>query len=188
MNHRALGFFGTMSDECLPANEKTFCCRRVLLPRINSLYLFLSGRTLINLNTKLKQLGISLLLILSLLGSTVSACVCSHHSQKPAEALEQSTCPLHQKAADKSESIEQNFANSCLVNESDCFCSEQLQRSIVKSEPLKLHKQAVATAELPVIAEPNFGYSHLLSAYRFPDLISRNPAFCLINPRGPPRA
>jgi hypothetical protein len=93
---------------------------------------------------RLKQFAISLLAVLSLFASSVSACACSHHQGKP--QTETSSC--HEHAAQTTAG--QNHVGSwsetvkTTISETVCVCLQPSPKVSAKSENLKVEKHRAA--------------------------------------------
>lgn len=91
---------------------------------------------------KSKQIAVGLLIVLSLLVSSVAACVCSHHAEKI--ETEVSSCHGNSETVQETTSVEKV---SELDSNDECFCIQPAPRIFSKSETLKIEKPA---AILPV--------------------------------------
>lgn len=86
---------------------------------------------------KSKQIAVGLLIVLSLFVSSVSACVCSHHTEKIETKV--SSCHGHSETTQE--------RTSELDSNDECFCIQPAPRIFSKSETIKFEKQ---TAVLPL--------------------------------------
>ena len=98
---------------------------------------------------RIKQIGLTLCLMASLLVGSVSACTCVHH-----EADAQPQVPLcHQHSAgaeieDHRDSAVEN-TSFCVAADDDCICAEGAQKIAAKSESTNLERHgAIAVVEL----------------------------------------
>jgi len=94
---------------------------------------------------KSKQIAVGFLIVLSLFVSSVSACVCSHHTEKA--ETEVSSCHEHSETAPAANSLENGFQ---LDSNDECFCAQPAPRVFSKSETIKFEKQAVVLSLSPV--------------------------------------
>jgi hypothetical protein len=88
---------------------------------------------------KLKQIAIAVLIVLSLLVSSVSACVCSHHVEKT--AFKTASCHEHSEKKQEANSSEnvKNFDSN-----DECSCVQPAPGIFSKSETIKIEKQTSA--------------------------------------------
>jgi hypothetical protein len=107
---------------------------------------------------KSKQIAVGFLIVLSLLVSSVAACVCSHHAEK-VETLN-SSCHAHSQAKQETASPEKV---SRLDSNDDCHCIQPAPRAFSKSETIKFAKQ---TAVLPVSQVEIKAVSQIISGAR----------------------
>ncbi len=119
-----------------------------------SLYFHYAARRLAEAdmkNAKLKQFAISLLALLSLFASASAACACSHHQAKqetdsPA-ASAASSCHEHSEetkpAEDSNAAVSPETAEAKAFG-GGCVCFQTAPKIFVKSETVKIKKQATA--------------------------------------------
>jgi hypothetical protein len=128
---------------------------------------------------RLRQVVIGILAVLSLSITSVAACACSHHHEKPKE---QSSChgtgqKPHKPAADAPQA---NFLNE------SCVCVRSAVKELAKAEVFKLKKHQTAFAA-SVDVQP-LRFSSLL----LPDSVAEASAFhsgvslAAASSRGPP--
>lgn len=123
--------------------------------------------------SKLKQFAISLLVVLSLFASSVSACACSHDSIQSAagEHCQPPSQHLHEAKDDAphshGEAAEHHHADSAetknvspVLSEKECCCIKPAPKVFAKSETVKTEKQfakisSSASVEINVIVQIN---------------------------------
>jgi hypothetical protein len=98
--------------------------------------------------TRIGQILICLVAILSLAATTASACTCDHHQHETVKA-EEPSCHSHASAHSEAGPADLDEENCCLASGSDCVCADTRPRAFAKSEGLKLQKHFT-----PVPAEP----------------------------------
>ncbi|MCD9189340.1 MAG: hypothetical protein LUM44_23185 [Pyrinomonadaceae bacterium] len=93
---------------------------------------------------KIKQFSVSILVVLSLFVSSISACYCAHHAEKA--ELETPSCHGKTHEAEKQDDAAQtNDADSFNVS---CECStEAAPKVFAKSENVKIEKQTAKLAD-----------------------------------------
>jgi hypothetical protein len=89
---------------------------------------------------KSKQITVGFLIVLSLLVSSVAACVCTHHAEKA--ETQNSSCHEHAETAQKTDSPEKV---SALDSNDECHCIQPAPRVFSKSETIKFEKQAAVS-------------------------------------------
>ena len=101
-------------------------------------------------NQRLKQIGLSLCVVLSLLISSVAACACSHHQEFE---IVKTSCHEHSEMTmtmdvppqtEQAEAIQNTFTENL-----NCSCVQSAPKVFSKSELAKIEKQAAKNA--PVI-------------------------------------
>jgi hypothetical protein len=96
-------------------------------------------------NQRLKQFTVSLLVVLSLFVSSVSACTCAHHQEKVEADV--SSCHQHSPKAE----AEQQFGTNpfekiqSVISETECCCIQPAPKVVAKSESIKIDKQILAS-------------------------------------------
>jgi hypothetical protein len=95
----------------------------------------------------IKQFILILCCVLSLFASSVSACTCSHHHEKP--KIEAETCHGHSEDTKVKPNQDTNSSETIqtTIYEGECFCIQPAPKLIAKSEKVKIEKQQ--TAVLP---------------------------------------
>jgi len=114
----------------------------VAMVRLNS-----SGKLKIMLREikKSKQITVGFLIVLSLLVSSIAACVCSHHAEKVETKV--SSCHDHAEAKQETASPEKV---SQFDSNDECNCIQPAPRIFAKSETIKFEKQAAVLPLSPV--------------------------------------
>lgn len=95
-------------------------------------------------SVKLKQFAVSLLAILSLFASSVSACACSHHQEKP--EVSPASCHGHPAETKTGQNHGGKSSESIIttVSEPGCFCLQPAPKVVAKSENIKVKKHVAA--------------------------------------------
>lgn len=105
-----------------------------------------------------KQLTLSLLAILSLFASTVSACSCSHHQGKAEIQIDFSASSCHEHHPTKSETDDEaaaeNFENASFSSES-CVCYQTAPKVFAKAETIKVEKNSSIAAVTSALWKQN---------------------------------
>lgn len=93
---------------------------------------------------KIKQFSVSILIVLSLFVSSISACCCSHHEKKA--EIETPSCHGKTHEAEKqNDAVETNDADFFNV---PCECSSEFAPKVfAKSENVKIEKQTAKLAD-----------------------------------------
>ena len=102
-------------------------------------------------SVRLKQFAVSLLAILSLFASSVSACACSHHQEK--QETETASCHEHSAETKPEQILDDNSSEivKANVSEAGCVCFQTAPKVVVKSENVKVEKHAATIPSvLPV--------------------------------------
>ena len=102
---------------------------------------------------KLKQFAFSLLAVLSLFVSAVSACDCSHHQAKQ-ETEAPASCHEHSIKTEQSSDVDATQTNATAISENACVCFQTAPRAFAKAETVKFGKQAAAVAAVSLSAPP----------------------------------
>ena len=91
-----------------------------------------------------KQFVLIFCCMLSLFVSSVSACACSHHQEKP--KTEVTSCHGHTEEANAESSRDNNSSETIqtIISEGKCFCIQSSPKVIAKSEKVKIEKQQIA--------------------------------------------
>jgi hypothetical protein len=94
-------------------------------------------------NVKYRQYAASLLAIMSLFASSITACACSHHTETT--EIEASSCHSHNAAQKSEHSHHEDSAETIQTNisEDECVCFESAPKTFAKSENIKIEKQAL---------------------------------------------
>ena len=95
---------------------------------------------------KLKQFVISLLAMLSLFVSAVSACTCSHHQAK--QEIETPACHEHSAKIVKNHDADTTETTESSISETGCVCFQTAPKVFAKSETVKFKKYAAGIANL----------------------------------------
>lgn len=135
---------------------------------------------------KWRKVAAGALAVLSLFVSTVAACACTHHHpEKVLEAVETSSChsESHETGVKKQEPSADHFADA------SCECIlDAPSRVFVKSEKLKIEKQAIVSTIEDSDLEPVLKVTMYLSAgYYTPRIFVPDPFYNLTPGRAPPR-
>ena len=137
----------------------------------------------------LKQFVLISCCVLSLLASSVSACICPHHQEKT--LTEAPSC--HSHATENAAAEQTNDADSpetikTSASEADaCCCVQPAPKVVAKSETVKLEKQAAA---LPAAAPPAvvFAVQVVSVENNLPKPLYLTDSFYNLSPgRAPPR-
>ena len=97
---------------------------------------------------KFKQCAISLLALLSLFASTISACACSHHQEKT--QTDSRSCHEHSTETKANQNGDDNLLKTIkvIVSETGCICLQPAPKAVAKSENVKVEKHI---AGLPAV-------------------------------------
>ena len=98
-------------------------------------------------SVKSKRFAISLLVLLSIFASSVSACACSHHREKP----ETDSASCHEHSAEAKAGEDNGDGNlpetiNSIASEAGCICLQLAPKAVVKSENIKVEKHFAALA------------------------------------------
>ena len=95
---------------------------------------------------RLKQFTVSLLVVLSLFVSSVSACTCSHHQEKV--EVDVSSCHQHSPEAKAEQHHDtQSKKIQSIISETECCCIQPAPKVVAKSESLKIDNQILASGD-----------------------------------------
>ena len=142
-------------------------------------------RKVIIVDKRLQQFAIGILIVLSLLASSASACTCSHHGSD-SEVLPRHH---HSEMSEAAESHDSHIENTttCIVSDADCVCEVTASKFVVKSDSIKLNKQVPTLsieASIPVAVVRQTD----MARAEFPKPFYLSDSFCNLAPkRGPPR-
>ncbi len=93
---------------------------------------------------KIKQFSVSILIVLSLFVSSISACCCSHHTEKAETETPSCHGKMHE-AEQSNQAVQANDADSFKI---PCECSlESAPKGFAKSENLKIEKQTAKSVD-----------------------------------------
>jgi len=132
---------------------------------------------------RLKQIGLALCLMMSLLIGHASACTCPHHAEN--EAVE-SDCHSHHGSAEMAEAVDD--ADAC---DTSCICFvEQPSPYVASQSPSRefkandaLAKTAQVIPEIEILAVAGFARSSPSSPVTFPIQYSKVPPALGAHPR-----
>jgi hypothetical protein len=99
------------------------------------------------MSVRIKQIGLALCLMASLLVGSASACLCSHHQEKP-KSTETSCHGTHDEKAESTESsiTEKAFGARCI-----CFATQTTPYIVSKSETKKQKAQKSVPDPAPLV-------------------------------------
>ncbi|HEX8367188.1 MAG TPA: hypothetical protein VF604_01355 [Pyrinomonadaceae bacterium] len=95
---------------------------------------------------KLKQFAVSLLAVVSLFVSAVSACTCSHHQAK--QETESPSCHEHPAKTVRNHADDAPETTETTISEAGCVCFQTAPKAFAKSETVKFEKHATAISPL----------------------------------------
>ena len=136
---------------------------------------------------RIKQIGLALCLMMSLLIGHASACACSHHVEK--KAVESSDCHSHNKTAEAQTVEAVNDSNAC---DTDCVClTEQPSPYIAENSISKNFNATDAAANAEQVVSdiefrPSTAYAESSSEF-VNDLSYSTTLKSLLPARAPPR-
>src|SRR5947207_8767528 len=95
---------------------------------------------------RLKEFAIALLMVVSLIVPSVSACTCDHH--KHDAKSEVSSCHHHADMSEMEEGDDSELqdSSSFLDPDADCICDAAASKVIAKSEGIKFKKHVSAVS------------------------------------------
>ena len=140
-------------------------------------------------NQRLKQCAVSLLVVLSLFVSSVSACTCSHEPQ----ASELSHChPQPQHSHDAQSDSHHNETTqesvSVLVSPNQCCGIQSAPRVSAVTKNVQVEKQALTTSPSPAIEFVSISYIASVKTVGFVTPFYLSDSFHNLTPgRAPPR-
>ena len=104
-------------------------------------------------NQRLKQFAVSLLVVLSLFVSSVSACTCSHEPQTSELSHCQPQPPQHSHGAKAESHHDQTLPESVsvLVSPNQCCGIQSAPRASAVTKNIQVEKQALTTSPAPAI-------------------------------------
>lgn len=137
-------------------------------------------------NKRLQQFAIGLLTVLLLLGSSASACTCSHHEADG--TLEFAARHHHSEMSEAAESNDSHIedTNTCLASDADCVCAVTASKFVAKSAGIKLKKQVSTISiktSIPFVVVPQTDTSRAVFVKPF---YLSDSFFNLPPKRGPP--
>lgn len=136
---------------------------------------------------RIKQIGLALCLVMSLLIGHASACACSHHVEK--KAVETSDCHSHQETAEAQTVEADNDSNAC---DTDCVCLTGQPSPYIAANPIskKFNTTDAAVNAEEVVSSIEFftaiAYANSSSEF-VNDLSYSNILKSLLPARAPPR-
>lgn len=134
---------------------------------------------------KTKQIAFGILVVLSLLASSVSACVCSHHAEKKVET---ETASCHKRSEKNTTETSQIEKTERLKSHDSCFCLEAAPRVFSKSETVKIEKQAAVLPVLEIRAKTFFAATRFENFFWAEPFYFSDSFYNLKSPRAPPAA
>jgi hypothetical protein len=140
-------------------------------------------------NTRLKQFGISFLVVLSLFVSSISACACSHHQLEKVEA-ETPSCHQHSEMAMAENHHQTDSAEifQTVISEGGCCCIQPAPKVVSKNESFKLNKSVAALLTESQIEIKPISQIVSVAAIDFVTPFYLSDSFYNLTPsRGPPR-
>jgi hypothetical protein len=131
-----------------------------------------------------KQIAGGVLIVLSLLASSVAACVCAHHAEKVEAAA--ASCHGHEETPPQKTGAPENIAR--LDANDECGCVQPAPRVFSKSETVKLEKQTAALPSSPVEIVPAAPPATAKNVYFEKPFYLSDSFYNLKSPRAPPAA
>ncbi len=136
-------------------------------------------------SAKIQQFVGSLIAVLSLFASSISACACSHH--QPKTENNPPSCHEHSaetKAEQSQETSTEKFQP--VVSESGCICLQLAPKAVAKAENIKVEKNLTSVSlETPI--EINFVASNAAAKFDFSKPPYLSDSFYNLSPgRAPP--
>jgi hypothetical protein len=135
---------------------------------------------------RIKQIGLTLCAMMSLLVGHVSACACAHHIEK--KVIESSSCHLHHDVAEAQTVEASNDSNAC---DPTCVCLSEQPSPYIAANPISKKFNApdaagsarvVSSAEFrAVVTYADSSFEHVA------DLSYSNTLKSLLPSRAPPR-